>query len=244
MDNWLVYAKYGTSFRAGGFNLGAGDPRQPIQIPEAYNDEKSKTMEVGAKGNLLPNVYFTAAAFRSKIGGFIVQLDNGCALTNAVCPVSATSFLTNAGKAETWGIEMELTARYEVAGGDLRLDISAARTDGKVIEGIYKNRPIPQNSDWNGSATLNYRREIGGGFTGLINLNYAFAAGGMQEIDEPFPLYDSGILDVRLGVERNGWSAAVYATNAANFDYIIYETINVRRWNQPRVYGAQLRYKW
>lgn len=244
VDNWLIYAKYGTSFRAGGFNLGAGDVRQPIPIPEAYNDEKSKTMEVGAKGNILPSVYFTAAAFRSKIGGFIVQLDNGCALTNPACPVSSTSFLTNAGKAETWGIEAELTARYQLAGGDLRIDLSAARTDGEVIEGVYKDRPIPQNSDWNGSATVNYRRPIGGGFTGLVNLNYSFQAGGLQEIDAPFPLYDSGILDVRLGVERGGWSAAVYATNAANFDYIIFETINVRRWNQPRVYGAQLRYKW
>lgn len=32
--------------------------------------------------------------------------------------------------------------------------------------------------------------------------------------------------------------------NITDYDYILFESETVRRWNQPRLFGAQVRYKW
>lgn len=241
---WLVYAKVGTGVRSGGFNTGAGDPRQPIPIPPAFGDEKSTTYEVGAKGNITPNIYVTAAAYRSNIDDFLVQQDNGCLATNPVCPVASTSFLINGGKAEVNGVEADVTMRFEVLGGGLRINANAARQKGKVVAGRFKGATTPQTPVWNGSMNIDYRHDLVAGFRGFGNVTYSFQKGGVQEIEQVPKLHDSYTVDARVGVENGSVEVALYATNFTDYDYIIFESETVRRWNQPRLYGAQLRYKW
>jgi hypothetical protein len=119
-----------------------------------------------------------------------------------------------------------------------------ARQGGKVVSGPYEGRKIPQSPEWNGSLAVNYRHVITGELTGFGNVNYQFQTGGIQEIEGTPQLYDRGTTDVRLGVDYKTWEAAVFATNATNDSFLIYETTTMRRWNQPRVYGVQLRYRW
>ena len=242
-EGWLTYAKLGTGTRAGGFNTNDGDPRG-TPIPPAFDDEKSTTIEIGAKGNLAPNIYVTGAAYFTEIRDFLVQRDNGCSATNLACPVGSTSFLTNAGKAEVVGLEAEAIARYTVADGQLRITAAVGRQEGKVKSGPFAGRKTPQTPEWNGSLAVNYRRELAAGLTGFANLTYNFETGGVQEIEQTPQLYDRGIYGARIGVDRGPWQAALVVTNAANESYIIFENETVRRWNQPRVYTVQLRYKW
>ncbi|MBL8769924.1 MAG: TonB-dependent receptor [Phenylobacterium sp.] len=241
---WLVYGKVGTGVRAGGFNTAAGDPRQPIPIPPAFGDEKSTTYELGAKGNITPNIYVTTSVYRTDIKDFLVQQDNGCLATNPVCPVSSTSFLINGGKAEINGVEADVAMRFDLFGGGLRINANAARQKGKVVAGRFKGARTPQTPVWNGSLNLDYRHDLVGGFRGFTNVTYSFQKGGIQEIEQFPKLHDSYTVDARIGVENGSIEAALYATNATDYDYIIFESETVRRWNQPRLFGAQVRYKW
>lgn len=51
-------------------------------------------------------------------------------------------------------------------------------------------------------------------------------------------------MDARVGIENGTLELAAYATNVTDYDYILFESETVRRWNQPRLFGAQVRYKW
>ena len=142
------------------------------------------------------------------------------------------------------GLEAEAIARYTVADGQLRITAAVGRQEGKVKSGPFAGRKTPQTPEWNGSLAVNYRRELAAGLTGFANLTYNFETGGVQEIEQTPQLYDRGIYGARIGVDRGPWQAALVVTNAANESYIIFENETVRRWNQPRVYTVQLRYKW
>jgi len=241
---WLLYGKVGTGVRSGGFNTNAGDPRQPVAIPPSFGDEKSTTYEIGAKGNVTPNIYVTAAAYRTDIKDFLVQQDNGCLATNPACPVSSTSFLINGGKAEITGIEADVVMRFQVFDGPMRISANGARQKGKVVAGRFKGATTPQTPTWNGSLNIDYRHDLVGGFRGFANVTYSFQKGGIQEIEQVPKLHDSYGMDGRVGIENGSIEVALYATNLTDFDYIIFETETVRRWNQPRLFGAQIRYKW
>lgn len=243
-STWLVYGKVGTGVRAGGFNTGAGDPRQPIPIPPTFGDEKSTTYEIGAKGNITSEIYVTGAVYRSNIDDFLVQRDNGCLATNPVCPVAATSFLINSGTAVVNGVEADVTMRFDVMGGRLRVNASAAHQKGKVVTGPFKGARTPQAPEWNGSLNLDYRRDLIGDFRGFGNVTYVFQNGGVQEIEQTPKLHDNYGVDARVGIQKGNLEIALYSTNLTDYDYIIYETETVRRWNQPRVLGAQVRYQW
>ena len=241
---WLVYGKVGTGVRSGGFNTAAGDPRQPVAIPPDFGDEKSTTFEIGTKGNITPNIYVTAAAYRTTIKDFLVQQDNGCLATNPLCPVASTSFLINGGKAEIYGVEADVAMRFQLFGGPLRINANGARQKGEVIAGRFKGATTPQTPVWNGSLNIDYRHDLAGGFRGFGNVTYSFQKGGIQEIEQFPKLHDSYTMDARIGIENGTLELALYATNITDYDYILFESETVRRWNQPRLFGAQARYKW
>jgi iron complex outermembrane receptor protein len=113
-------------------------------VPPSYANESSKSYEIGVKGKVAPRIYLTTAAYLTNTSDLIVQTDNGCAATNRSCPTLATSFLTNAGKARTWGVEVELLGAAKVAGGDLRFSLRGSRQQGKVTSGQYDGAELPQ----------------------------------------------------------------------------------------------------
>ncbi|MFN3585326.1 TonB-dependent receptor [Phenylobacterium sp.] len=242
--DWLTYAKIGTAYRAGGFNLALGDPRQPIPVPATFDDEKARSYEVGLKGDLAPRVYLAAAAYFTEVDNLMVQADNGCNISNPACPVQATPFVFNAGKAELWGLEAELTASREVLGGVARLTLGGSRQGGEIVDGPDKGKTGPQRPKWTATFSVNYRHDLPGGYTGFFNVKGNGRWGGVQEIAQTPKLYDYQIFDVRAGVQRNAWELALFANNAGNESYIVFDAPTTRRWNIPRTYGAQLRYGW
>lgn len=244
LDAWLLYAKVGTAYRAGGFNLALGDPRQPRPVPVDFDDEVATSYEIGAKGNLTRDVYVAVAAYRTYVEDLLVQTDNGCYVANPVCPVQATPFVFNAGEAELWGMEAELTARAEILGGRALLTVGGSRQGGEITSGPDKGRKGPQRPDWTANVSLNYRREIVADLVGFFNIKGSGRWGGVQEMAGTPELEDYQLLDVRVGVERGPWEAALFSNNVGDEAYIVFQGPTSRRWNIPRTYGAQLRYRW
>ncbi|MCA0356218.1 MAG: TonB-dependent receptor [Proteobacteria bacterium] len=241
----LAYGKVGTSYRAGGFNTNLGDPRQPTPIQASYDDETSTSYEVGLKGSPSRAVYFALAGYRTNLDGLIAQIDNGCAIGNPACPVAATTFLTNAGKATSWGVEGEVTGRLRVAGGDARVGLTASRQGGEVKSGRYIGVSLPQVPDWLASVDLTYRHPLVGDSTAFANLFYNAQWGGSQELTKTsVPLEDFQTINARLGVEVKSVQLTAFATNLTNRVFIVQRDASIRRYSQPRVYGVELRYRW
>lgn len=243
-SQWLAYAKVGSAYRAGGFNTALGDPRQPVDIPQSFDDEVATSYEVGLKGNITPQIFLTTAAFRTHVKDLLVQSDNGCFNGNPVCPVQATPFVFNSGAANTYGVEAELNTRFRVAGGTLSATLAGARLGGHIVSGPDKGKVVPQRPKWTANFAVNYRHRLAGDMFGFFNVNGNGRWGGVQEIAQTPQLYDYQVVNVRAGVTKGGWEAAVFSSNVGDEAYIVFEGPTTRRWNMPRTYGAELRYRW
>ena len=244
VNDWLTYAKVGTAYRAGGFNTNRGDDRAPKPVPPSFDNEESTAFEVGAKGNITPNIFVTAAAYRSYVKSLLIQTDNGCFPGSLICPVAATPFVFNSGKARLGGIELEANGRARILGGIGRLTVGVSRQWGIITDGPDKGRSGPQRPDWTGTFSANYRRPLSENVEGFINLKGNYRKGGVQEISQTPELVDFGIYDLRLGVTRQGLELAVFVNNVANESYLVFNAATVRRWNIPQTWGAELTYRW
>jgi iron complex outermembrane receptor protein len=255
--NWLVFGKVGTGYRVGGFNFNLGDPRQPVPIPESYGNEDTVTYEIGAKGNLAPWLYANFAAYRTDFDNIIIGLVNGCAPGNPVCPTASVPFLTNAGTARAWGIEAEASANWTIGTLRARLTLAASRQDGKVTSGPFDGAQLPQIPEWIVSAAFNLRAPVSDRTKLFFNANYQGAWGGLNELTPPgtplrqpssagpyqSPIDTISLLDLRAGVEFDNLTLALYANNALQYQYIVYELVTTQRLNPRRLIGLDARYR-
>ncbi len=243
-DRILAYLKVGTSYRAGGFNTNLGDPRQPTPIEPAFGDETATTYEVGVRGAAFGN-YFAVAAYYNELTDLIAQTDNGCAVTNPTCPVAATSFLTNAGDATSWGVEAELASRFDFGPGSLRYALSASHQGGEVENGRFAGVNLPQVPDYLASASLDYRVPVAAETEIFANVLYTAQWGGFQELRATsVPLDDFELINLRTGVEFDRVTLTLFANNVTDEVYRVARDTTVKRYNIPRVTGIEIGYRW
>ncbi|MGH6615914.1 TonB-dependent receptor [Sphingomonas sp.] len=241
----LAYAKVGSSYRAGGFNTNLGDPRQPNVIPAAFGNENSTTYEIGVKGAPDRSLFFAFAGYYNNLKNLIAQLDNGCILTNPTCPIAATTFLTNAGNARSYGVEGELSVTQPVANGRFRASLNASWQGGKVTSGRYDNLRLPQVPDFLGAVNLNFRHGFIGRSTLVANALYSVQFGGLQELRvNSVKLDDYDLINLRLGIEIDKASFTVFANNVGNEVYRVARDTTINRYSTPRVIGVEASYRW
>ncbi|MBX3483766.1 TonB-dependent receptor [Phenylobacterium sp.] len=244
--NWMGYLKYGTAYRAGGFNSGRNPVgfTAPNPVLPTYGPETMETVEAGVKGNLAPSVYTTFTAYHNKGKDTLVQTSNGC--TVALCGVGAAVFAVNAGETDTWGFEGEVTTRFALFGGRTLLSASGSRQRGEYRKSAYAGRTIPQTPTWVANANLNYTHPITEDVMGLLNVNYHEQWGGVQDVELPQKaLEDFSQVDVRVAARAGHVELALYANNIFNTVYHLRDDSDAMyRLSSPRTYGVQIRYSW
>ncbi|HET6971154.1 MAG TPA: TonB-dependent receptor [Phenylobacterium sp.] len=244
----LVYAKVGTAYRAGGFNGNLGDPRQPIPVPFTFDNETVTAYEAGFKGNVTRNLFIAAAGYSNHYDNLVIQGDNGCRVSLPSCPVQATAFAFNAGPAHLWGIEVEATARAQLAGGALRVTVGGSRQGGHITGGVDKGFRQPQQPNWTETFSITYRHDLTDALSGFLNVNGSGRQGGVQEVNQTTLLHDYAMFNVRAGLDWRRYELTGFVNNAGQKSYIVFAaptaTGDVRRYNLPRTWGVQLRYSW
>ncbi len=269
----LIYGKYGTGYRAGGFNFGDTPPTPfssgpppasyaPV-VPE-YGPETSSSYEIGFKGDITRFVYFTFDAYSQTTSNSLAAVGDGCTNVNT-CETPNTNYTINAGTARGQGIEASLNSTLHVADGVLNLEVDGSDQTSKYIS--QPNRAglpligtsVPQNPHYLTGATVNYRHAIGDVMEGFVNLRYDGQWGGIQDpVTTGLPanyLATFQNVDLRLGVDYKALELAFIATNLTNETHVVAQyqqagTINSnpvvtqQRWSLPRTLSVEAKYKW
>lgn len=241
----LAYAKVGSSYRAGGFNTRLSDPRAPSPVEILFGNENSTSYEAGIKGNPGRRTYFAVAGYFTRLDDLIAQVDDGCFTGSLVCPVAAVSYLTNAGKAKSWGLEAELTQRLQLGTGNGRLSLSASRQGGEVTSGRYDGLDLAQVPKWLASANLNLRQPLSEDVTLTSNLLVSAQWGGKQELSATsFDLDDYQQVSFRVGAEFGRFTVAAFANNLFDQVYRVARAATINRYSQPRLIGVEAGFRW
>lgn len=241
----LAYAKVGSSYRAGGFNTRLSDPRAPSPVEILFGNEGSTTYELGIKGSPAPRTYFAVAAYLTELEDLIAQVDDGCFVGSTVCPVVAVSYLTNAGDAESWGVEAEFSHGFDIGDGNGRLSLSGSRQGGEVTSGRYDGLDLAQVPDWLAAANLNLRYPVTEEIALTGNILVSAQWGGEQELSATsFDLDDYQLVNIRVGAEFSGFRVSAFANNLFDDVYFVARAPTISRYSQPRVIGVELGYSW
>ena len=240
-DDIMLYAGYGTGFRAGGFNDFA------VQAP--YSPERNKSVEAGAKGDLFDRALsFAVSAYHNDYSG--LQLRAGVPAGGAI--------ITNAGSSVINGFELELTAR---PAHNTRLSANTSYTDatfssfpravdlfnnfvdatGNVLPNAPKwqffvqaAQDFPLSNQWVVTAEANYRWRD--------TIYYYFT-----NQDAP-TLHDGpgGTLDLRASIKSpdDKWSLAAFLNNVTDKRTVTTDVITFSypelSLNKPRSVGVAI----
>jgi iron complex outermembrane receptor protein len=163
-DDLMTYIKYATGFKGGGFSPRPANERQT----DPFDPEKLKTLEVGAKSELLQNrIRLNGALFFSRYENqqtFAQQFDDNTPPENWFREI-------NAGRSRIWGVEAELQAEPV---DNFRIDGSLGYVNYTLVDN-EGNELLFEGSD----------PRCGGGkcysprtpkFTGGLGLQYAFGS--------------------------------------------------------------------
>ncbi|GJJ01801.1 TonB-dependent receptor [Duganella rhizosphaerae] len=237
----LAFGSLSHGEKSGGINLSVPGAAGVSSL--RVNNEKANNLELGIKSNLLERrAQVNASLFWNEVKGY---------QSNAYDPVSATSYLTNAGNVRSRGLELD-TSLVVVRG--LTLGANGSFNDVKYKE--YKNAPCPSERPgascdlsgraalvnaprWIGNLSAQYAATLEANVEGYSNINYAYRSGTYGTLDASeysrIPAYS--LTNLSAGVKvKNGqtrWDISVWAKNV--FDKTYYTST----WNtNPGAYNA------
>jgi outer membrane receptor protein involved in Fe transport len=251
-DSAMVYGNVSKGYRVGQVNPNNGpslvDPSDVV-IPEVYAADSTINYELGAKTSwldrrLVANVAVYYIDWRD------IQLD-GARLSDQ------RTFITNAGAAESQGVELELSARPT---SGLTLYTTLTFQDAKVtdvpiniIVPAAKNDVLPGLVDFKFSGGFEYRWDLG------VNQLYVRADGQYIE-SSPNGLRGNGTnpayainesyenVDAAIGLVTRWGEVALYGENLSNNDaYILNQGtgfINPINTLRPRTAGLRVNVKY
>jgi outer membrane receptor protein involved in Fe transport len=209
-----IYALVARGYKAGGFNLSAGLPTGELY----FSPESDLNFELGYKADLPAarvraeaDVFYTRRHALQLLTGTQLQPDN---------PSSFVYYTGNATSGYNTGLESNLawqaSSRWQFG---VSLGLLETRYHGFVQNGIeLPDRALPHAPPWQGAVNATWRDPRGyfarADVTGM---------GGFYFDMPPNPTASRpyGLLNLRVGLERNGWSASLWGRNLLNKDYAV-----------------------
>ena len=247
-DQFRIYGKIGSSYRAGGFNRNLGVPEQPVVIPAIFDDEQNTSFEIGLRSRIAGAIDLAAALYQTNSQDVIVQLNNGCFVGNAACSSVSVSFADNSGSGRIRGAEAEATATLRLGSGTWKWSASLSYQDGKITEGPYDGQSLPKIPRWLFGIDSTIRQPLGGGANLTVNANYNGQRGGVHDLVLPGATFQAmdriDQLNTRIAMDWDGVEFAIFANNLTDETYDIFRAPSSRRLNSPRSWGVQLGFRW
>ena len=238
---FTLYGGYSRGFRSGGFNQtgvgGVALANGIVGVNDIFQAETAETFEIGARAAFLDrrltlgaNVYTT----RSENSYFFVFL-----------AANSTQNLGNVPESRISGFELEARAR-PVTG--LELNAAFGYTDSKITDfpdPTVIGNELPLISRYTINLGAQYRAPLGGTGVGILaRVDYRRTG---RTWWEPFNTTSRDPIDLvntRLGVEGERWSATLFSENLFNEEYnaefspggFVFKA-------RPRRYGAEVSFR-
>ena len=258
------YASYARGFKSGGLNM-SGLPLdaqgKPVLATAVVSPERNATWEAGLKTEFFDQrLRFNVAAFHTAVRDFQATL------VDSTQTVALRGYLSNIPKVTVNGFEADAVA-VPVSG--LQLRVSVAYANGRYAE--YPKGPCPlelQGSAvascdltggrlsglprWSTTIGGDYARPVRGGEAFVhVDSSWRSAYYGDPSLSR-FTLIDGyNVTNASIGFRTaRGWSAALFARNLFNSDYI--QNLTTQAGNSglilgtpsdPRVIGASLGFR-
>jgi outer membrane receptor protein involved in Fe transport len=242
-DALTVYGTISKGFRPGG-------PNSPIPppcptAPTQFGPDTVWSYEVGEK----------AKALDSRLSlNSDVYYEDWSGLQQQVAPGCGFKFTTNAGKARVYGAELEASVvllrglivsqsfGYTHATNATTVPQAGVKDGDRLLN-------VPQVT---ANTAVTYRYPLAGALNLVARVNNSYVD-SVQDITfarNTLPPYD--LVDTRLGVETDRWSAVLFVDNLTNKKTLLGDTgalsanidiLDRVATNQPRTVGADLTYK-
>jgi outer membrane receptor protein involved in Fe transport len=211
-DDLMVYARLASGYRAGGPNGNCVLFDTPCQ----FDPDKTKNYELGVKGNILDH----ALSFDASL----YYIDWKDLQISVLPPGALFIYTTNGGRAKSQGVELAVESRPLTG---LTIGTSLAWNDavltedfpgGATLHGLDGDR-LPLSARFSGSLSLRQDFPIAGTSTGFVGGSVTYVGDrvsyfGATAERQTFPAYAQ--VDVRVGVERDAWTARIALTNVAD----------------------------
>lgn len=208
-------------------------------VPTSYGADKLWNYELGSKNSF--------ANGRVQLNGSAFYID-WSDIQSTIGLTCGFSFVTNAGKAVSKGLELE-TVIYPIEG--LTLTGSTAYVDAELTEAAagtvgWSGDPLPLTSKWSWSAGVNYERDLVQGLTGFIGGEVSYVGERWNTFRSAGParatlMDDYTLVSARIGVRKDNWTLSLFGTNLTdervvnNVNGIAYETVG-----RPRTIGISI----
>jgi iron complex outermembrane receptor protein len=210
-EDLMVYARFASGFRPGGPN---GPLCATFNYPCQSAPDKTKDYEVGAKGDFLDHMFSYDAS--------IYYIDWSAIQLQGQDPVSHFSYLTNASRAKSQGVELSVQARPLTG---LTIAAQAAYDDAVLKQSFpatvtlfgAAGARLPFTSRFSGSVSIEQRFPIGN-VTGTVGgtVSYVGDRLGIFSTSTSAPRQDLpeyARTDLHLGAEYHTWTFNLFANN-------------------------------
>lgn len=225
-DDIMLFGQWAQGFRAGGTNDQTAAALADVEIPNGFGSDSLDSYELGVKSTLLDG-RLRANASLYYLDWADIQIQNQA--QDPDDPAVLFPFRANGGAADIYGLELDLT--YSPTPG-LEFSATAGFTDAELSE----DNPIP-STGMDGdeityipantfSLSAFYSHPIDGtGLNGTFgaDLNYVDERNTELRPDNPLfiALDDYSLLNLRLGVEADDWSAVLSVNNVLDDDSVV-----------------------
>jgi iron complex outermembrane receptor protein len=212
-DDWRVYAKVQTGFRAGGFNFNVANA---ANLP--YNEETSINYEIGAKTK------FAGGRGTAGLSVYFLQQDDVLVpFFDLTAPGPLAGYLQNAGEAETFGVELEASMKVT---DELTLGATLAYMDATFTSGTVNTTPIAGNElpaarEWTASLVASYRTPVSGNVMFLADASYTFRTKGFQDALNTQTIGGNDLVNLSAGLEFGDVEVRAFVLNALDDEYDI-----------------------
>jgi iron complex outermembrane receptor protein len=220
-DNLTLYGDLSRGFRSGGFNQSGVALAGVAGVFDTFDEQIADTIELGAKAT------FADDRINTSLSLYSTDLEGAYYFIFLVA--SSTQNLGSLDEVSYQGIEFELDAALS---DNFDLNVGIALTDSEIDSDAsiphVVGQQVPLVSDYTFNLGSTYRRPLQNGAEFFIRGDYRIIGKTYWGPGDPgvaplpwdqSPRDDVSVLDMRVGVQGDDWSVAVWAKNLLDEKY-------------------------
>ncbi len=215
-DALTLYTGYSKGFRSGGFNqtgVGAVAAANGILgVSDVFKAETASTLEAGFKSQLLDR--------KLRLNGSVYNTISDNSYFFVFLAANSTQNLGNVPETRLHGFELDATAFLTTG---LQVNLGFGYTDSKIKEfadPTVVGNEAPLISRYTFNLGVQYSTDLGdSGLTGTARVDYRRIGKTWFDIQNSTVRDPLDLVDIRLGVEGEGWNLSAYSDNLFNKKY-------------------------